>query len=476
MIVSKIQREILKEVSLLSTLRRGLSNNVEDIFNFHGDRETLGFKDRYRVLDEKDYERFISSRSSKREPAMTRSLTSLSYKIGKQMISLAEGMPNEDIFPFSHLEIKTKSGGKIILKDKELAKALQYVPSQGLPELLAILRKFQEDLHRPPPLDRDVLVTNGSQHGIYQCVDMLVNPGDPVLTTEYTFTGFHSALRPYDPEVLTIAEDEDGLVPETLEALLSDRVSKGLKMPRILYLIPTGNNPTGTVIPLQRRKQIYELACRYDFIIIEDDPYAFLNYSDEVTPSFLSLDECGRVVRLDSVSKVVSAGLRGAWLTAPTALLRRAELHSQAELLHSCTLSQSLLLRLLSQRGELAAHLHSARSLYAARCGALGAAMGRVARDAQAHYMQPRAGLFYWLRLSGVPDVYNMVFNTALEKGLMLCPGQAFQYDTSAPSQHLRLTFSRIRPEDMEHAVDLLVDVIQTEQKLNQRERVATEG
>ncbi|CAK1547863.1 unnamed protein product [Leptosia nina] len=471
---SVILKKILDIRPLYSAVRQN-SQNVEDILCLRGEKESYNFKEKYRVLDEKDYFRFFSKRSMKREPALTRSLTSMVYKIGKQMISLAEGMPNEGTFPFNHLEMNLKSGSKLVLEEQELAKALQYLPSQGLPDLLKLLRELQQDLHCPPSLDRDVIVTNGAQHGIYQCFDMFVDPGDPVITTEYTFTGANSALRPYDPELLAIPEDDFGLIPETLEAVLEERSSRGLKMPRVMYLIPTGNNPTGTILPAWRRKRIYELACKYDFLIIEDDPYAFLYYSQEKVPSFLSMDQCGRVIRLDSVSKVICAGLRGAWMTAPSSIIERAELHSQSELLHSCTLSQVILHRLISQRSDLAAHIHSARSFYERRCTALGTALRSLSH--LAHWVEPKAGLFYWLRLQGISDVHNMTFRTALEHGLMLCPGQAFQYEHSAPSQHLRLTFTRIKLDDIETAVRRLAEVIQIEQKLQEREpqRLATE-
>lgn len=87
-------------------------------------------------------------------------------------------------------------------------------------------------------------------------------------------------MKPYQPDIIGIPEDEDGLIPSTLESVLNERLSRGLQMPRVLYLIPTGNNPTGTVIPEDRRRQIYELACKFDFLILEDDPYMFLNYTE----------------------------------------------------------------------------------------------------------------------------------------------------------------------------------------------------
>ncbi|XP_059045971.1 kynurenine/alpha-aminoadipate aminotransferase, mitochondrial [Achroia grisella] len=455
--------------------RNNSTKTPDEFLKFYSEENSVNIK--YRPLTEQDYMRFISKRSSLREPALTRVITSLAYKMGKQMISLAEGMPNEDVFPYTRLQLDTRDGKGLVIEGQEMATALQYVPSQGLPALLTELRKFQHDLHRPPSISRDVLVTNGSQQGIYQCVELLVEPGDPVMMSEYCYTGIHIALKPYKPEIVSIPEDHDGLIPETLESMLEDRLSRGLKMPKLLYLIPTGSNPTGTVIPEERRNKIYELACRFDFLILEDDPYMFLNYDEVHVPSFLSLDSCGRVIRLDSFSKVISAGLRAAWVTAPTALLQRLEFHMQAQMLHSCSLSQTILARLLSDRGSLASHLRSARALYRRRRDAMLSGL-HTHLPPVAAWHTPRAGLFVWLRPYGLDDVYNMVFQTAFDRGLMLVPGQAFQYDTSAPCQFIRLTFGKIPLEDIDTASRHLADIIRIEQQkmlLKEPQRLATE-
>lgn len=447
--------------------------STKEFFKFYDENINVGD---HKVLDVEDYGRFISTRSSRREPAITRVITSLAYKVDKKMISLAEGMPNEGVFPFKKLSMDMKKGGGIMMEGKELAAALQYVPSQGLPSLLTELRKFQEDIHRPPDVPRDLMITNGGQHGIYQCAELLLEPGDPIVTTEYAYTGLHSTLKPYQPEILGVPEDNDGLIPETLECILEDRLSRGLKMPKMMYVIPTGSNPTGTVISVERRMKIYALACKYDFIIVEDDPYMFLNYSGRPIASFLSMDKAGRVIRLDSVSKVVSAGLRGGWVTAPSPLLERLQLHSQAELLHPCTLSQAILLKLVQCRETLGSYLKSARDLYWSRRDALHLALQPL--EGLADWAVPDAGLFFWLRVRDVDDVYSMI-HTAFERGLMLVPGQAFIYDSNASCQYIRLTFSKIRLEDMSTASQILSEVIRDEQKKcleKEPKRYATES
>ncbi|RVE45022.1 hypothetical protein evm_010340 [Chilo suppressalis] len=469
-------RNLYDARSVLVLINRKYSQKQDDFFKFYSDNGA--FYGNHEPLTEQDYNRFFSKRSLRREPALTREMTKLAYKVGKDVISLAEGMPNEGVFPFTRIDIELKGGGRLITEGKELSAALQYIPSQGMPSLLSELRTFQQDLHRPPPLPqpRDVIVTNGGQHGIYQCFDLLLEEGDPIIATEYTYTGAYVALKPYRPEIIGIPEDENGMIPETLELVLTDRLSRGMKMPKMLYVIPTGSNPSGTVLPEDRRRKIYELACRFNFLIIEDDPYVFLNYNETNVPTFLSLDTCGRVIRIDSLSKVVSAGLRAGWVTAPKVVQQKLELHMQTELLHSCTLSQMILHHIISHRDSLASHLKAGRDLYRRRRDALSIALQGVTDLAD--WSLPQAGLFFWLRVRGVEDIYNMVFRTAFQRGLMVVPGQAFSYDTSAPCQYVRLTFSRISYEDMDIAVRHLADIIKEEQQLtlqNQPQRLATE-
>lgn len=152
-------------------------------------------------------------------------------------------------------------------------------------------------------------------------------------------------LKPFKAVLIPVAQDHFGMIPEKLEQALEDWKKKIVKegcgkMPKMMYINPTASNPTGTTIPLERRKEIYEICCKYNIVILEDDPYYFMHFLDDVTPSFLSLDTEGRVLRFDSFSKVLSSGLRIGWVTGPKQLIQNLELHIQSSYLHSSTLSQ----------------------------------------------------------------------------------------------------------------------------------------
>lgn len=153
-------------------------------------------------------------------------------------------------------------------------------------------------------------------------------------------------MKPFKAELIGVDHDLYGMSAKGLVSVLEDRKAKyteeggGCKMPKLLYMNPTGSNPTGTTMPAERRKEIYDICCKYNILILEDDAYCFMHYLEQNPPSFISLDTEGRVVRFDSLSKVVSSGLRVGWVTAPKQLAAHIELHIQSSYLHSSTLSQ----------------------------------------------------------------------------------------------------------------------------------------
>lgn len=289
------------------------------------------------------------------------------YGAPKESISLAEGMPNEVTFPFQAINILMKDGSTMTLQGAQLNSALQYIPSQGYPPLLKKLRDFTHQMHNPPNWqDRELIMTNGSQDGISKALEMIVEEGDSVLVQNPLYTGteiivsskqlicfIHQMtkkmclfqLKPFKPNLIGIEQDEFGIVPQKLIDALENckaytEEGGGRKMPKVIYLNPTGSNPTGVTMSLERRQEIYQICCKYNILILEDDAYCFLHFLDEQPVSFLSLDVEGRVIRFDSMSKVLSSGLRLAWLTGPKPLVHNIELHIQSAMLHSSTLSQ----------------------------------------------------------------------------------------------------------------------------------------
>ncbi|KAJ8947639.1 hypothetical protein NQ314_008572 [Rhamnusium bicolor] len=230
-------------------------------------------------------------------------------------------MPNEVTFPFEQINVVLKDGSQFTLQGSELHSALQYIPTQGYPPLIKSLKEFTFKIHQPPNWqNREVLVTNGSQDGISKSLEMIVEEGDDVLVQNPLYTGTEIILKPFRPNLLGVEQDDFGIIPkklidvlETCKAKYTEEGGGRRKMPKVIYINPTGSNPTGTTMSLERRKEIYQICCKYNILILEDDAYCFLHFLDKQPVSFLSLDTEGRVIRFDSMSKVLSSGLRLGW-------------------------------------------------------------------------------------------------------------------------------------------------------------------
>lgn len=152
-------------------------------------------------------------------------------------------------------------------------------------------------------------------------------------------------LTPHMAKLISIEQDEYGIIPGHLRRTLQEyhhrwQADPSTKFPKLMYVNPTGQNPNGTTMPLERKKEVYRIASEYNILILEDDPYFFLHFLDHAPDSFLSLDTDGRVLRFDSFSKILSGGLRIGWVTGPKDLIHPIELHIQSSYLHANTLSQ----------------------------------------------------------------------------------------------------------------------------------------
>lgn len=317
-------------------------------------------------------------------------------------------------------------------------------------------------------------MTNGSQDGISKTLEMLVEEGDSVLVQNPLYAGTEIILKPFKPNLIGIEQDEYGIIPEKLISALENckayTEEGGGKMPKVIYLNPTGSNPTGVTMSLERRQEIYDICCKYNILILEDDAYYFLHFLDEQPVSFLSLDVEGRVIRFDSMSKVLSSGLRLAWLIGPKPLVHFVELHIQSAILHSSTLSQVIMDNLLSSWGfkGLLSHFAYVRTYYKARRDFTLASMEKHLKDV-CEWDVPTGGLFVWIKVHGVTDVYEMLLNRGLKKNITFVPGNAFMADPTAACQYIRASFSKTPLKQIDKAMQILGELIREEHLLLRR-------
>lgn len=232
-----------------------------------------------------DYGSYLTRRSIARKPSAIRALQPLVALPG--MISLGGGMPNPSTFPFTRITAELADGsGSIELTGPTLQAALQYSPTPGLPSLVAHLKRLQDAEHGPLRPDTEVCVTTGSADALSKAFDALVDEGDALLVESPTFSGSLAYLQPIGCKLVGVDCDGKGLRPDILGQTLEqwDEAREGAPRPRVLYTIPSGGNPTGASQDAERKREIYEIARRYDLLVLEDDPYHWLQYARALAP------------------------------------------------------------------------------------------------------------------------------------------------------------------------------------------------
>ncbi|XP_006277551.1 kynurenine/alpha-aminoadipate aminotransferase, mitochondrial isoform X1 [Alligator mississippiensis] len=420
-----------------------------------------------------NYSRFITAVSAARKASPIRVLTELMQRSPPSLISLAGGAPNPNTFPFKTARITIADGTAVEMGEDLMKRALQYSASAGIPELLSWLKDLQKSLHSPPTANyspdqgqMEICVTTGSQEGLCKVFEMLINPGDNILLDAPTYPGTLAALRPLGCNIINVPSDQHGIIPEALKEILSRWSPEDVKnhcnnVPKFLYTIPNGGNPTGTSLTTDRKKKIYQLARQYDFLVVEDDPYYFLQFNKPWPPTFLSMDIDGRVIRTDSFSKILSSGLRIGFLTGPKPLIDRVILHIQVSTMHTSTFTQLMITQLLQQWGEKGFLEHVGRvvEFYKSQRDAMLVAADKWLKGL-ADWYSPAAGMFLWIKIKGVSDTQHLIMERALQKEVLLVPGGAFNIDSSHPSSHVRASFSLSSPAQMDQAFQRLAELI----------------
>ncbi|XP_018415539.1 PREDICTED: kynurenine/alpha-aminoadipate aminotransferase, mitochondrial isoform X2 [Nanorana parkeri] len=425
-----------------------------------------------------NYARFLTAVSAARQPSPIRAMTDLLMKSPPSMISLSGGIPNPNTFPFKAASITMNDGTAIEIGESLMKKALQYSATSGIPELISWLKDLQNQLHNPPTLtyspekgQMELCVTTGSQEGLSKIFEMLVNAGDNVLLDEPTYSGTLAAVKPLGCNLIGVPTDQNGIIPKALKNILSrwrpeDATNPKKNSPKVLYTIPNGGNPSGASLTEERKIEIYKIAQEYDLIIVEDDPYYFLQFNKPWAPSFLSMDVDGRVIRADSMSKVLSSGLRIGFLTGPKPLIDRIILHMQVSTLHTSSFTQIMIHQLLQKWGVEGFLEHTDRviNFYKSQRDVMLASADKWLTGL-AEWHCPSAGMFLWLKIKGVPDTHQLIMQKAISNQVLLVPGSAFTTDSSKPSSYVRASFSLSTPEQMDLGLQRLASLIVAERK-----------
>lgn len=354
-----------------------------------------------------------------------------------EIISFAGGLPSPLTFPVERMreayDTVLSRAGKV---------ALQYGPSDGY----APLREWIADSLSTSDcriVPEQVLMLSGSQQGLDLLGKVLIDEDSKVLVETPSYLGALQAFSLYRPEFVSVATDDDGLVPEALDA-----VGQGA---RLLYSLPNFQNPTGRSMTLERRVALVETCARLRVPLIEDDPYGALSYNGEPLPKLLNMNPSG-VVYMGSFSKVLTPGIRLGYAVAPVPLARKMEQAKQATDLHTAQLTQMVVHEVVKD-GFLTEHIPTIRKLYAAQCQSMLDALQEFF-PAGASWTRPQGGMFIWVTLPAHINSMELL-EAAVAQNVAFVPGAPFYANTPAPNT-LRLSFVTVPPEQIRIGVEKL--------------------
>jgi 2-aminoadipate transaminase len=382
-----------------------------------------------------DSEDLLSTVGRLLQPNAIRKLTKL---IGRSdVIALGAGAPSWETFPIDEL---ADIAGRVIKEQGQ--SALQYGPTRGnnllVNSVVEILGK--REIESTPA---EVVMTTGSQQGLDLVARILFDPGDVALVELPSYIGGIIAIHNAQAKMVGVRQDEEGIDIADLRAKIEHTRAEGRRV-KCLYTITNFQNPSGVSLSADRRESLIEVADEYNLLIIEDDPYFDLYFGpDGSRPKPLAALRPSRTIYLSSFSKVLSPGLRTAYLRAPEELSYKIELAKEGADLSSSVLDQAIVaeavrLRLVDRR------LAEIRNFYHIRCRAMLDALEEFAPD-DSSWTKPLGGFFIFMK---VPERFDTaeLLPMAIERGVAYVPGSPFFVDGTG-SNTLRLAFSKETPE-----------------------------
>ena len=359
------------------------------------------------------------------------------------MISFAGGNPSLSALP----DEQCAELAKELLLDKGKV-LLQYGATEGYAPLKESLVPYLMDRFSFDCKADEILPVTGSTQAMDLLCKALIDPGDKVVVENPTFLGNMQAIRLYQAQLVPVDNDDDGIKVDELEEVFKK------ERPKMLYIIPTFQNPTGRTLSLERRKKIAALASQYGVVVAEDDPYRDLRYAGQELPSIKSFDTEGWVAFMGSFSKVISPGLRVGFLAANPALLRKCIIGKQSSDVHTANLNQAIVDAYL-RRGLLMPHVEEICRSYAQQMNTM---LGLLAKcGGVARYTRPQGGLFIFAELNEGMNAVDLL-KKCVDKGVAYVPGTYF-YPQGGHENTFRLNFSMSTVEQIEKGMGLMNEV-----------------
>lgn len=367
-----------------------------------------------------------------------------------EIISFAGGLPAPELFPTEDLK---KVDEAVLTKEGQAA--LQYGTTEGYTPLREQIAGRMKKSFMVDCTPENIVITSGSQQGLSLLAQIFLNPGDVVLVESPTYLGAINAFKLCGPEFVEVPTDDKGIIPEELEKILAkygDRV-------RMMYVIPEFQNPTGITWPMERRKAFMDIINRYDFPVLEDDPYGELRFDGDKVPSLKSMDTKGNIIFLGSFSKILMPGLRIAWMVADPTIIDKVVKLKQAVDLQSSSFGQRQTSFFIDMY-DLDAHVAKIKELYKKRRNLMCDSMKEYFPEGIT-FTYPEGGLFTWVTLPEGMDAKELM-PKVLAKNVAYVPGGPF-YPHGGNANHFRLNYSNMPEERIVEGIKRLAEVLKEE-------------
>ena len=365
-------------------------------------------------------------------------------------ISFAAGNPAPESFPIDDMAAISAE----IYKDNAIA-ALQYSVTDGYSPLRDHIAERQKRLFNIGKskscgdlFDDTTIIVSGGQQGIELACKIFCNEGDAVICENPTFIGALNAFRSNGATPVGVTLDDDGMNIEELEEKIKNTPSA-----KLIYVIPTFQNPCGITTSYEKRIKIYELAKKYGLMILEDNPYGELRFAGDNIPTIKSMDTDGIVIYCSTFSKILSAGMRVGFVIAPDEVASKMVVSKQTSDVHTNIFFQMLCYRYMTEC-DLEGHIGDIQKIYRHKCSLMLDCLDKEFPD-EIKFTRPEGGLFIWCTL---PDGINAseFIKKASERNVRVVPGATFNCDTEAPSNSFRLNFSTPSDEQIVKGIKIL--------------------
>lgn len=384
----------------------------------------------------------FSDKVSSLQPSVIREI--LKFTSDPEVISLAAGNPAPEAFP-----VKEIAGITAGLLAENPINALQYSVTEGYTPLRNRLKERMKKAGCFDENSDELIITSGAQQANELACKVLLNEGDTLFCEAPSFIGSLNAFKSYNVNLVGVPMEEDGMKLDALEEAL-----KTANKPKLIYIIPNFQNPTGLCTSLEKRKAIYELAKKYGVMILEDNPYGDIRFAGENIPSIKTMDKDGIVIYSRTFSKTLAPGLRVGYVSAPKPVIQKMVVCKQVSDVHTNIMAQMICDEYLKNY-DMDAHLEEIRAVYRHKCGLM---LDEIDKNfsRKITVTKPEGGLFIWATLPEGSDMMGFC-NTAVQKyKVAVVPGTAFLIHETDKTSSFRLNFSTPTDEQLIKGCEIL--------------------